>query len=182
MAEAAARRGARVVLVSGPTHLPPPRGVTLRRVESAGDMYQAVWEIRDQTDIFVLAAAVSDLTFPEASTRKIKKGGLGDSLAVTGTKDILRSLGEKKAGKFLVGFAAETEELEANARGKLAAKNCDLIVANDVSDPHIGFGSEANQVSIYSAAGLLLRTERAGKAEIAAQIWDVIEERLGKKA
>jgi phosphopantothenoylcysteine decarboxylase/phosphopantothenate--cysteine ligase len=182
MAEAAARRGARVILIAGPTHLPPPGGLEFRRVESAENMYRAVWDVYDQADIFVLAAAVSDLTFPEASPQKIKKVSVGDSLSIAKTKDILKSLGENKKDKFLVGFAAETEDVEANAREKLKAKNCDLIVANNVSDPGIGFASDHNRISLYSAEGLLGRTQTAGKAEIAGYIWDIIEERLGKKA
>lgn len=145
-------------------------------------MFQAVWDVFDRTDIFVLAAAVSDLTFPDVSSRKIKKASVGDSLPIQKTKDILKSLGENKKGKFLVGFAAETEDLEANARAKLSAKNCDLIVANDVSDPEVGFASDLNRINLYSIEGLVSRTPMAGKAEIAGHIWDIIEERLEKKA
>ena len=155
MAEAAARRGAEVILISGPTELSPPAGVQVRKTESAADMKNAVWNAYERADIIVMTAAVSDITFPAYSPQKIKKNRLGESLPIDRTEDILKSLGEKKGGRFLVGFAAETEDVEACARTKLEAKNCDLMVANDVSDREIGFGSDLNRVTVFfRTAGL----------------------------
>lgn len=146
IADAAARAGHSVLLVSGPTSLDVPEGVDFIPVETAAEMFAAVEAYLPRMDAAVFAAAVADYTPAAPATQKIKKSGGSLSLELVKTRDILGSArsGMGFAG-FLVGFAAETENVEANARLKLAAKGCDLIVANDVSRTDIGFDSHENE-------------------------------------
>jgi phosphopantothenoylcysteine decarboxylase/phosphopantothenate--cysteine ligase len=153
VAEAARDRGASVVLVSGPTGLEPPAGVEVVRVRSAGEMLAACTARASAATVVVAAAAVADYRPAERSSSKIKKGRGGLSLDLVPTEDVLAALGRtKREGVVLVGFAAETDDLEANASAKLAAKNLDLIVANDVARDGHGFDGETN-------GGLLLRRD-----------------------
>ena len=158
IAAVAARRGADVTLVSGPTELPDPAGVKVVRVETAEQMARAVEAASAGLDLFVGAAAVSDYRPATASSSKIKKGPGDETLVLSRTPDILAGLGARLAGvkdaPVLVGFAAETEEVIARAREKLKTKRCDLVVANKVGGPGAGFGSDTNRVALVSAAEL----------------------------
>jgi phosphopantothenoylcysteine decarboxylase/phosphopantothenate--cysteine ligase len=158
VASVAARRGAEVVLVSGPTLLSDPPGVRVVRVETAEEMARAVDAEAGAMDLFVGAAAVSDYRPKKASPRKIKKGDGDETLELARTADILAGLGQRFGGKpdapILVGFAAETDEVIARAREKLKGKRCDLVVANRVGGPGAGFGSDTNRVALVSASEL----------------------------
>jgi phosphopantothenoylcysteine decarboxylase/phosphopantothenate--cysteine ligase len=158
VAEAARDRGARVVLVSGPTALPPPPGIDLVPVRSAEEMKAACDRHFEAATVVVAAAAVADYRPAVRADEKVKKADGPRSLELVRTPDILKGLGERKGGRVLVGFAAETASLEANAAGKLAAKNLDLVVGNDVSVAGQGFSGEAN-------AGIILRRD-GGRAEV----------------
>ncbi|HXY39371.1 MAG TPA: bifunctional phosphopantothenoylcysteine decarboxylase/phosphopantothenate--cysteine ligase CoaBC [Vicinamibacteria bacterium] len=152
LAEAARDRGAAVILVSGPTRLAPPWGVELVAVRSVEQMRRAVLAHFDRASVVIAAAAVSDYRPAERAAKKLKKSGEGLSLELVRTPDILQELGRDKGQRLLVGFAAETEDLLVNARGKLERKNLDLIVANDVSGEEQGFEVDSN-------AGLILRRD-----------------------
>lgn len=146
IADAAVHAGHQVLLVSGPTDLDVPAGVDFIPVESAAEMYEVVARYLLKTGAAFFAAAVADFTPAEISSQKIKKSGDKMILELVKTKDILGSAREVMGFEgFLVGFAAETENLEANARFKLEKKGCDLIVANDVSRSDIGFDSQENE-------------------------------------
>jgi phosphopantothenoylcysteine decarboxylase/phosphopantothenate--cysteine ligase len=152
VARAAARRGAEVLLVSGPTSLRDPDGVRVVRVGTAEEMAAAVLGAAGDQDVFVAAAAVSDYRPRDPSASKKKKADGPETLVLERTRDILATVGERLAGRdrspVLVGFAAETEEVVQNAREKLRRKRCDLVVANAVGEPGAGFGGERNRVSI----------------------------------
>jgi phosphopantothenoylcysteine decarboxylase/phosphopantothenate--cysteine ligase len=158
IAVVAARRGAEVTLVSGPTVLPDPPGVKVVRVDTADEMARAVDPAASAIDLFVGAAAVSDYRPQRPSPSKIKKGPGDETLVLTRTPDILAGLGARFAGArdapVLVGFAAETEEVIARAREKLKSKRCDLVVANKVGGPNAGFGTDSNRVALVSATEL----------------------------
>jgi phosphopantothenoylcysteine decarboxylase/phosphopantothenate--cysteine ligase len=158
IAAVAARRGAEVTLVSGPTTLPDPAGVKVVRVETAEQMAGAVEPAAAGIDLFVAAAAVSDYRPQTASPSKIKKGPGDETLVLSRTPDILAGLGARFAGTkdapVLVGFAAETEEVIARAREKLKNKRCDLVVANRVGGPGAGFGGDRNRVALVSSTEL----------------------------
>ena len=156
VARAAARRGAGVVLVSGPVQLPDPDGVRTVRVVTAEEMARAVEEAAGEMDLYVGAAAVSDFRPRSPHPSKKKKTEQDETLVLTRTPDILAGLGRRFGGgagaPVLVGFAAETEDVVENARRKLAAKRCDLMVANQVGRPGAGFASDRNAVSLVTAA------------------------------
>jgi len=158
IASVAARRGAEVVLVSGPTALEDPPGVRTVRVETAEEMARAVEGATTGMDLFVAAAAVSDYRPASPASHKIRKGTGDESLSLTRTPDILAGLGARLGGvpdgPVLVGFAAETEEVIARAREKLKGKRCDLVVANKVGGPGAGFGADTNRVALVSATEL----------------------------
>jgi phosphopantothenoylcysteine decarboxylase/phosphopantothenate--cysteine ligase len=158
IARVAASRGADVTLVSGPTQLPDPAGVTVVRVETAEQMARAVELEQGAMDLFVGAAAVSDYRPAAPSPQKIKKSPGDETLVLARTPDILAGLGARFAGRedapVLVGFAAETDEVIARAREKLKGKRCDLVVANKVGGPGAGFGGDTNRVALVSAAEL----------------------------
>jgi phosphopantothenoylcysteine decarboxylase / phosphopantothenate---cysteine ligase len=171
LAEAARDRGARVVLVSGPTSLPAPSGVELVAVRSTEEMARAVQKSATEASIVLMAAAVSDYRPSEVAPQKVKKGSEPLSLDLVRTKDILRSLGEAgRDGQVLVGFAAETENLRENARKKLREKHLDLIVANDVSRKDAGFASDTNVGLFLDAAGGEEELPLMGKHELAERI------------
>lgn len=182
LAEEALRRGASVVLVSGPTYIFPPQGVDIKRVETAAEMDREVRRHFEAADILIMAAAVSDFKFTEVASKKVKKKDVGKSLDLVRTKDVLKSLGKKKAGKILVGFAAETENIVKNALNKLKEKNLDLIVANNVLEEGVGFESDYNQVSLVSLDGKSTQTGKKSKLEISRIILDKIEEIIGKRS
>jgi phosphopantothenoylcysteine decarboxylase/phosphopantothenate--cysteine ligase len=175
LARVAKRRGAEVILVSGPTSLESPQGVNLVRVESAGQMYDAVLDLFPSVHAVVMAAAVSDYRPKTQAPQKIKKEEMAESVALERTEDILRHLGEIKEGRILVGFAAETENLVEHARVKLEQKNLDLIVANDLTATHAGFASDTNQVTILWPDGRIESLPLQEKEVVAGEVWDRVE-------
>lgn len=174
LAGAFAHEGHSVLLISGPTHLDVPANVDFIPVETAAEMHEAVSKHIARMDIAVFAAAVADYTPTHIELQKIKKSGDTLTLHLTRTADILGSA--RRTFGFtgtLVGFAAETENLESNARDKLTRKQCDLIIANDVSQPGIGFDSDHNQVLlIYPESTRPLPF--ASKHELSLQLVDHI--------
>lgn len=168
LAEVAAARGAAVTLISGPTHLATPAGVTRIDVRTADDMHRAVHEHAD-ADLIIMAAAVADYTPAEPSEHKLKKTGDDLTLHLRRTPDILRALGEqKRKGQVLVGFALETQDGEANAREKLRAKNLDWIALNEpAANKGTGFGTDTNQVTLIGRGGYAEVVPLASKRTIA---------------
>lgn len=169
-------RGAEVVLVTGKTNLAPPCGAKVIDVVSAGDMYESVMEYLDWSTIVIKAAAVGDYTPSEKINGKIKKDENSMILNLKRTKDILKAVGEKKNGRMVVGFAAETDDLIEHAKDKLKRKNADLFIANDVSLPGAGFETETNIVHFVYRDGKTEELPRAAKSEIARKIFDKILE------
>ena len=164
IAEAALARGAKVTLVTGPVSLGPPEGARLIRVRSASEMFDAVMANFDEATIVIMSAAVSDYRPALVASHKIKKGADSMVLELEQTEDILAAIGLRKSSRVVVGFAAETENVTANARKKLIDKNADLIVANDVSSSDSGFDVDTNRVTLVSAEEsieLPLLTKRA---------------------
>jgi phosphopantothenoylcysteine decarboxylase/phosphopantothenate--cysteine ligase len=174
LAEAARDRGARVILVSGPTSLPAPNGVEVLSVRSAQDMQQAVADRVGPATVVIAAAAVSDYRPAGASASKIKKTDGPVALQLVRTPDILKGLGEAKGARLLVGFAAETEDLVGNARKKLDAKNLDLVVANDVTAPGAGFGGDTNAAVLLRRDGGRVDIPLGSKREVAERILDEV--------
>ena len=174
LAEAARDRGAKVVLVSGPTSLPVPWGLEVVPVRSADEMQRAVGERVRPASVVIAAAAVSDYRPATKRASKVKKTGGRLTLDLVRTPDILRGLGEAKGKRVLVGFAAETEDLLHHAAKKLAAKNLDLIVANDVTVPGAGFGSDTNSVVLLRRGGGRVEVPLASKREVAERILDEV--------
>ena len=151
IARAAAARGARVTLISGPVAIDPPANVHLIRIESCAQLYQQVLANAPQADIVIQAAAPADFRPAQIAEQKIKKTGGGMKIALEPTADIAAALGARKAdGQILVAFAAETEHVIENARGKRIRKNADLIVANDVSRTDAGFGTDTNVITLIA--------------------------------
>jgi phosphopantothenoylcysteine decarboxylase/phosphopantothenate--cysteine ligase len=169
-------RGAEVVLISGKTNLDPPRGVKFLDVVSAGDMYESVMEHLDWSTIVIKAAAVGDYAPSERINSKIKKDEKEMLLKLKRTKDILKTVGENKNGRFVVGFAAETDDLLKNAIEKLKGKNADLIIANDVSLPGAGFEADTNIVHLIYGEGKTEEIPQSAKSEIASKVFDKILE------
>jgi phosphopantothenoylcysteine decarboxylase/phosphopantothenate--cysteine ligase len=178
IAEAARRRGAKVTLVSGPTAITPPGGVAFTRVTTAAEMHKAVMDALPSQQIVIKAAAVADFTPVSVADSKIKKRD-EMTLALQKAPDILAEIGASSPRPFIVAFAAETDDLESNAREKLVRKNADLIVANDVSDTSIGFDSDQNAVTVIARDGSSTKIERAAKIVIANRILDLVVQRLG---
>jgi phosphopantothenoylcysteine decarboxylase/phosphopantothenate--cysteine ligase len=170
-----------VTLVSGPVTLATPRGVETVRVETAAEMAREVFRRAKRANIIILSAAVADWTPATRARQKMKKSVISGSvisnqksefvLRLKPTVDIAATLGQSlRPGQVLVGFAAETQRVEANARGKLERKNFDMIVANDVSQPGVGFGSDRNEVIIVGRDGSVERPRRASKLALARRI------------
>jgi phosphopantothenoylcysteine decarboxylase/phosphopantothenate--cysteine ligase len=174
LAEAAHARGARVVLVSGPVALDPPRGVEVLQVRTAREMRDAVMGNLEHADIVIKAAAVADYGLAEVPTRKMKKTGARLSLELDPTPDILAEVGRNKGNRLLIGFAAETENLVQEAKRKLAAKNCDMVVGNLVGGSESGFESDQNEVVLVLRSGEAIPLPRASKREVAGRIFDEI--------
>jgi phosphopantothenoylcysteine decarboxylase/phosphopantothenate--cysteine ligase len=174
VAEAAAQRGARVILVSGPVSLSAPTGVERIDVQSAEEMHRAVLEKVSGCSIAIFAAAVADYRPVEPRNQKIKRGKESLALALEPTDDILASVARSKGDRFIVGFAAETERVADNARKKLAAKNADLMVANDVTAEGAGFDHETNIVTLFARDGRDLALPRMTKSEVAQRILDEV--------
>ncbi len=172
IAEAAAARGARVILVSGPTALTPPPGVDVIHVETAQQMYDAVLAKLHAATVVIKAAAVADYRPKQVAGRKLKKDEAVPEVRLEPTPDILAEVGKRKERRILVGFAAETEDLVANARKKLQRKNLDLMVANDVSQPGAGFDSDTNAVKILDAQGGVEEIPLQSKRSVADRVLD----------
>ena len=178
VAKAAADRGAKVILVSGPTSLPAPPGVELVSVQTAAEMLDAVLGRLPEAQVVIGAAAVADYSPKSPAKAKIKKSDAGTSIELAPTKDIMAEVGKRKDKRVLVGFAAETGSMIENAKAKLASKNLDFIVANDVSKPGVGFGSDDNEVTIVAGSGEAKELPRLPKQEIAHTILDFVKQKL----
>ena len=172
VAEAAARRGAQVVLVSGPTALEAPEGVQRVSVRTAEEMHRAVQERFKSCSIAIFAAAVADYRPAEPLAQKMKKNKDALTVRLEPTPDILEDLAREKGERLIVGFAAETQNVAENARKKLAAKNADMIVANDVTAEGAGFDGDTNIVTLFSCDGRDLALPKMSKPEVAQRILD----------
>jgi phosphopantothenoylcysteine decarboxylase/phosphopantothenate--cysteine ligase len=179
VAEQARRRGAEVTLVAGPTHLPDPPGVRVVRVQTAAEMREAVLGAAEEADAVVKAAAVSDYRPGAPADRKLKKEEGPPDLRLEPTVDILGELGERGGERVLVGFAAETDDLETAGRRKLEEKGLDLVVVNEVGRPGTGFDAETNRAMILSAAGDDEPLREWTKRELAGAICDRLAKLLG---
>ncbi len=174
VAEAAARRGARVILVSGPTSLDVPAGVERIDVRTAEEMYRGVADKFSECSIAIFAAAVADYRPVETLGQKIKRNKEPLTLALEPTRDILASFAQNKGDRLVIGFAAETERVAENARKKLTAKNADLIVANDVTAEGAGFDHDTNIVTLFARDGRDLPLARMSKSDVAQRILDEV--------
>ena len=175
LAEDAVKKGAEVILISATTVLPVPNGVKMEYVESTREMQEKVFEYFSETDIAIMVAAVSDYRVKEPATQKMKKTDGEDEITLTLVKnpDILKQLGSlKKEGQTVIGFAAETHHVIEFAKQKLVKKNADFIIANDVSDQTIGFGSDMHQVTILSKNGNEILLPKVSKNVLAKEIWN----------
>jgi phosphopantothenoylcysteine decarboxylase/phosphopantothenate--cysteine ligase len=183
LAREAYQLGAEVVLISGPVELEPPAGVKVEQVVSSEEMRQAILKYYDRARVVIMAAAVSDFKFNRTSQEKIKKENLPAGLQLETTPDILEELGRLKQGQLLVGLAAETTGLKARAGEKMKKKKVDLMVANDVSRPDIGFGCEENEVYLFWPDGrekfISKTTKRKISQEILREIGTILNERQG---
>lgn len=178
VAKAAQELGADVTLIVARTQVAPPLNINTVHVESAMEMYEAVVAIWQNTDILVKAAAVADYRPKSPAQQKIKKSGDALQLELIKNIDILQTLGQQKTSQFLIGFAAETENLEQHAMDKLQRKNCDLLIANDVTQAGAGFGIDTNIVKIYDAQGLVKSLPMMTKEETGLHIMELAAERL----
>jgi phosphopantothenoylcysteine decarboxylase/phosphopantothenate--cysteine ligase len=178
IARAARRRGAEVVLVTGPTDLPPPPGIRTVAVTTAAEMQRVLeTEFRSAT-VLVMAAAVADYRMRRPAERKVKKREASLTLALERTEDILAGLAARKGRRLVVGFAAETHAVTEEAARKLRDKRLDLIVANDVTAPGAGFGSDTNVVHLLDAEGGTESLPVLPKDEVAGRILDWVVRRL----
>ena len=173
LAETAARRGARVILVSGPTALAVPSNVEVMPVETAAQMRDAVMARREEATIFVGAAAVADYTPAKPLSKKMKQHE-AFALDLTPTDNIVSLLAKRRDDQLLIGFAAETENVLEHAREKMRKKKMDAIVANDVSNKSIGFDSDANAVTIITPSEVI-DVPTASKREVARRVWDAVK-------
>ncbi|AMM92407.1 bifunctional phosphopantothenoylcysteine decarboxylase/phosphopantothenate--cysteine ligase CoaBC [Peribacillus simplex] len=170
LAEQAIELGAEVTLITGPVNLTPPSKARVIPVESAADMYEAVFGQFDSSDVVIMTAAVADYKPKNYHAQKMKKQPGENVIEFERTKDILKELGENKTHQILVGFAAETNNVEEYARGKLVKKNADMIVANNVTVAGAGFGTDTNIVTIYDKNGSATELPKMSKADIAKSI------------
>ncbi len=180
LATVARELGAEVILISGPVQLDTPPGVNKIDVVTAEEMYEAVTSHYNEADIVIKTAAVSDYTPKVVHEQKMKKDNKPRSLEMVRTKDILKTLGEKKTHQYLVGFAAETHDVLAYGKEKLKNKQLDMVVINDISKPHQGFHADTNAVTIVTKKGqeqtLPLQTKRAVAEEILRMIREEVDE------
>jgi phosphopantothenoylcysteine decarboxylase/phosphopantothenate--cysteine ligase len=174
VAEAAAHRGAKVILISGPTALDTPAGVTRINVRTASEMLRAVEEQLTQSTVAIFAAAVADYRPVDAAGQKIKKTADEFTLRLEANPDILAIAARKKENRLIVGFAAETDKVAENARKKLKDKNADLIVANDVTAEGAGFDVDTNIVTLFARDGRDLALPKMTKREVAHRILDEV--------
>ncbi len=176
IAAAAQRRGAEVRLVLGPSTVPPPIGVMTMNVENANQLQWALADATKDADVVVMTAAVADYRPAKEAKQKIKRGQLGNTATIelVQNPDLLAELGKKRGNKttpLLVGFAAETDDVLGNAEKKLQTKKCDLVVANDVSEPGSGFAVDTNRVTLVDSSGAI-EVPAGTKAEVAHRILD----------
>ena len=185
IAEAALEAGHDVVLISGPVNVDPPRRAHVISILTSDEIYDAVHQHVRDCDVLVMCAAVADYKPRNVSATKIKKSDASLSLELVPTRDILSSLQNKDRQFLVVGFAAETNDVEANARSKLHTKHCDIIVANDVSSADSGMESDKNEVTIFFRSGETQNISRAPKTIIARELVKIFsnmrEKRLTKK-
>jgi len=174
LAEEAKRQGAHVVLVSGPVNLTASLGIEVVKVESAEEMYKAVLESYSKADVVIKTAAVADYRPKITYDHKVKKQAGDSSIELERTKDILMELGKRKRNQVLVGFAAETDNVEEYARKKLTAKNADIIVANNVKAEGAGFGTDTNIVTLYKRSGNVIELPLMSKSNVAKMIIEEI--------
>jgi phosphopantothenoylcysteine decarboxylase/phosphopantothenate--cysteine ligase len=182
IAEAARDRGAGVTLITGVMSVPAPRGVNVVDATTAARMRQAVLRAASGADVLVMAAAVADFAPKRASSRKIKRDGGNLRIDLVANPDIIAEVGEMADGSrpFLVGFAAESDDLEANALSKLRDKGLDLIVGNTVGGPFDAIGSDENKVVVFGAEGELSDWPMLPKRQVAERLWDLIVDRYRK--
>ncbi len=174
IAAAALEEKHEVTLISGPVAIAPPPGAKIVRVTTGDEMFTAASAALEDCDVFVMCAAVCDYKPAHYAPQKMKKQREPFSLALVPTRDILASLTSRKPDCFVVGFAAETRELEANARRKLEEKNCDLLVANDVSQADLGMDADENEVLIFSKSEAPKKIPREKKTELARNLLKII--------
>jgi phosphopantothenoylcysteine decarboxylase/phosphopantothenate--cysteine ligase len=172
LAAAAERRGAHVILVSGPTDLAAPEGVDWVPVRTTAEMRDAVVERARESNIIIKAAAVSDYRPVSPRAQKIKRGSANLTIELEPTPDILSELGRDKGSRILIGFAAETERVAESARGKLARKGADMIVANDVTQQGAGFDTDTNIVTLFLRDGREIALPKMSKTDVANRILD----------
>lgn len=182
IAEAARDRGASVTIVAGAMSVTAPRGVTVVEATTAATMREAIIRLAPQADILVMAAAVADFAPLRAASRKIKRDGSAMNVELVPNPDIVAEVGEMPDGvrPFLIGFAAESDDLEANATGKLRDKGLDLIVGNVVGGPFDAIGSDENKVTVFGAEGALTDWPMLPKRQVAERLWDLIADRYRK--
>ncbi|AMG60905.1 bifunctional phosphopantothenoylcysteine decarboxylase/phosphopantothenate--cysteine ligase CoaBC [Staphylococcus lugdunensis] len=177
LAQALKQRGAIVTLVTGPTQLDDPQGIEVVHVQSAEEMFKEVTARYQTQDIVFKAAAVSDYTPKEVQPHKVKKQDGELSVVFKRTPDILKYLGEHKAHQYLVGFAAETQDIERYAQEKLTRKNADVIISNNVGDTSIGFSSDDNELTMHFKNHLQIDISKGKKIDVAQRILDELETR-----
>jgi len=182
IADAAKKRGADVILISGPTQLFPPKNVKMEKIQSAVEMDTKVKKHFQKADVVIMVAAVADFMFSDVFSHKLKKNRTSEIPQLSRTPDILGGLTKKKGDKVLVGFAAETDSIEKNALKKMHEKKLDMMIVNDVSKADIGFESEFNQVTILLPGKEKQETGTRSKHEISQMILDNIEEILENKS
>ncbi|MGG1661580.1 bifunctional phosphopantothenoylcysteine decarboxylase/phosphopantothenate--cysteine ligase CoaBC [Brevibacillus sp. NRS-1366] len=182
IAEAARDRGAKVTLVSGPTSLARPVGVEFLAVESVQEMFDAVMDCLPDSDIVIKSAAVSDYRPKTVQEHKMKKGDGPLVLELDKAPDILKTIGERKTKQFVVGFAAETQEVIKHAQSKLERKNLDMIVANNVLTEGAGMGSDTNIVTLLTRAGEEVALEKLSKRAVADKIFDAVLLKLSQRS
>lgn len=170
LAEEAKKQGAEVILVSGPVQLAAPSGVEMVKVESADEMYHAVLGYFERADVVIKTAAVADYRPKITYDHKVKKQSGDSSIELERTKDILLELGKRKKNQVLIGFAAETENVEEYARKKLSSKNADMIVANNVKTEGAGFGTDTNIVTLFKKSGSVTEVPLMSKSAVAKKI------------
>ncbi|AXI31117.1 bifunctional phosphopantothenoylcysteine decarboxylase/phosphopantothenate--cysteine ligase CoaBC [Priestia megaterium] len=178
LAEQAAKLGASVTLVTGPTNLEYPKGVQVVQIESAQQMLEAVMQRYHEADVVIKSAAVADYRPKHVFDQKMKKQPGEAVLELERTTDILRTLGERKEHQLLVGFAAETEQVDEYAQKKLASKNLDMIVANNVTTEGAGFGTDTNIVTLYKRSGDSKELPILSKHDVATEVLKEVKEML----
>ncbi|MGB9894084.1 MAG: bifunctional phosphopantothenoylcysteine decarboxylase/phosphopantothenate--cysteine ligase CoaBC, partial [Candidatus Saccharicenans sp.] len=181
LAREAYQLGAEVILISGPVEIEPPSGVYLEKVVTAEEMKQAVLKHYARAQVVVMTAAVADFRFRDILKDKVKKDQIGKSLEIEKTPDILQELAASKKHQILIGFAAETGQIIERATQKLKQKKLDLMVANDVSQSEIGFGSQENEIWLLWPDGRSKKIPRATKRKLSQQIWAEIEVMLNER-